>query len=102
MIKPTVGRKVWYRPSEHDAKLGMVVSTSGNQPLDATVVYVHSDTCINLAILDHNGNPHARTSVILMQDDMGISPGASYAEWMPYQVGQAKKNEAELVPTVSV
>lgn len=89
IIKPTVGRKVWYRPSEQDIKGGMV---SGNsQPIDATIVFVHSDRMVNLALFDANGMPHQRTSVDLVQDDGGASnQGGGYCEWMPFQTGQAR------------
>lgn len=95
MITPTVGRKVWYRPNAYD-KLGpggMVAS--GDQPCDATVIAVHSNTLVNLAIFDHQGNLHKRLSVPLLQDDMKPPASHAYAEWMPYQTTQAAKNAAE-------
>lgn len=89
MIEPTCGRVVWYRANEHDP-----VKLDSKQPLAAMVTYVHGSRCVNLVVYDPNGNPHGRTSVTLVQegDDMGSLAGTSYAEWMPYQVGQAKKN----------
>lgn len=108
VITPTVGRKVWYRPSKHDiAGVGaMAVSvnrenpTSG-QPLDATVLAVWGDRCVNVLVLDITGKPFTKMSVTLKQegdqmptDKDGIEYGG-YVEWMPYQVGQAKKAEAE-------
>lgn len=88
MIEPTCGRVVWYRPNEHDAKeLG-----SGAQPLAAHVAYVHGPRMVNLMVIDPNGNPHSRTSVTLLQEGDALMQGASYCEWMPYQVGQAKKH----------
>lgn len=97
IISPTVGRKVWYRPSEQDRGLTtesktMSLMKVGNpsQPCDATVVYVHSDRMVNLMVLDHNGYPHQRWSVPMVQP--GDEPPAAgfYCQWMPYQVGQAK------------
>lgn len=100
MIKPTVGRKVWYRPNLEDriGYGGMAVychdvEELDGQPLDATIVFVRSDALVNLTILDHNGVQHQRTSVPLRQDDMVFSEDIAYAEWMPYQVGQAKKHD---------
>lgn len=97
MIKPTVGRKVWYRPSDLE-KASMTVQVNGsgeNQPLDATIVCVHNDTCVNLVVFDANGVMHNRNSTYLQQDG-ATRPNwiSSYAEWMLYQNGQAKK-EAE-------
>lgn len=91
IIKPTVGRKVWYRPNLHDEQSGVA---NFGQPLDATIVAVWSDSCVNLAIFDAYGMPHQRRSVVLMQDNMNISPGSAYAEWMPYQAAQAVRHAA--------
>jgi hypothetical protein len=89
MISPTIGRKVWYFPSDDDlSKFGMV--KHGDQAFDASVVYVWSDTCVNLVVRDHDGTQSVRTSVAINVD--GASP---HAEWMPYQIGQAAKHAAE-------
>jgi len=89
MIKPTIGRVVWMRNRPGNI--------SGDQPEDAHVVYVHSDTCVNLAGFDANGAHWAMTSVFLRQDDVPISELApfGYCEWMPYQKDQAKKHEGD-------
>jgi hypothetical protein len=93
MIKPTVGRKVWYRPGSHELKN---LATSGGQPLDATIVCVHSDSLVNVACYDANGTPFTRTSVHLHQEGVDLPAGiSSYVEWMPYQNAQAAKHEAE-------
>ncbi len=86
MIKPTVGRVVWFYPKFHQP---------GHQPLAAIVAHVWSDTCVNLAIFDANGRPMADppTSVLLVQEGAEVPSGGLYCAWMPYQVGQAKKYE---------
>lgn len=66
-----------------------------NAPLDATVVCVHGDRMVNLVVFDANGNMHKRCSVTLLQDDDVPREGTAYAEWMPYQTAQAKKESAE-------
>jgi len=88
MIKPTVGRVVWYRPNAHDDLYG------SDQPLAAHVAYVWSDTMVNLMVIDHNGGTHPRTSVVLRHGESSPPGGQSYCEWMPYQKGQAAKAEA--------
>jgi hypothetical protein len=88
MIKPTIGRVVWFTPSKNDAAL----SGSG-QPLAALVTYVHSDRYVNLAVFDANGGHHGRNSAALLQDDDVGNEGGYFAQWMPYQVGQAAKHE---------
>jgi hypothetical protein len=78
MIKPTVGRVVlFYRH-------GKTQFDAGEQAEAATVAYVHSDTMVNLSVVDHNGVQFARTSVFLYQGE-GERPEGMYAEWMPYQ-----------------
>lgn len=88
MIKPTVGRVVWYHPNEHDS----VLHDGDPMPMAAIVAYVHGDRMVNLMVIDRNGFPHSRTSVDLMQDDP-LPGNPSYCEWMPFQKGQAKAQE---------
>jgi hypothetical protein len=86
VIKPTIGRVVWlHRPDSIDQ----------SQPEAALVTYVHSDTCINVAGFTANGSHFSSTSVYLDQGDTPRPEWAIlYAEWMPYQKGQAAKTEA--------
>lgn len=98
IIKPTVGRKVWYRPQGASFLKpdGMVVTTPsvyGDQPLDATVIYVWNDRMVNLDVTDHAGNRFIATSAILVQEG-DHKPSGAYAEWMPYQKGQSSKAAA--------
>lgn len=88
MIEPTNGRVVWYQPNDHDAG---VLGAHG-QPLAAHISYVHNARMVNLMVIDPNGHPHSRTSVTLLQEGDSPMVGASFCEWMPYQIGQAKKN----------
>lgn len=86
MIKPSIGRVVWVRRPD---------SLNQSQPEAALVTFVHSDTCINVGGFDANGAPFARTSVYLDQGDAPRPSWATiYAEWMPYQKGQAVKHDA--------
>lgn len=82
MIKPTVGRVVWYHPGRNDDFVDVCA---------AVIAHVWNDTCVNLMVIDPNGNSIGRTSVYLLQD--GDEAPAQYAEWMPYQKGQAAKTE---------
>lgn len=87
-IEPTPGRSVWYRPGDEDT----ILSTEG-QPLAATVAAVLPGGKVNLSVLDYNGRVNSRCGVTLVQE--GEDPpanGKSYCEWMPYQIGQAKKH----------
>ncbi len=88
MITPTIGRKVWFW------RHGSNPSDPAQQPEDATVCYVHSDTLVNLRVTDHSGIARSETSVSLRQPEhpelLAITP---CAQWMPYQQGQAAKTE---------
>lgn len=82
MIKPTIGRVVWYHPVQSDPEIVFA----------AIVCHVWSDTCVNLHVMDSNGHCFAKTSVLLYQGE-GQKPTHEFAEWMPYQQGQAAKTE---------
>lgn len=85
MIKPTIGRVVWYWPNG---------KFEGRQPFSAMIAYVHSDTMVNIGYLDANGISGHATSVPLVQEITKVSPDYRFCEWMPYQKGQAAKTEA--------
>lgn len=89
MISPSIGRVVWFTPAVGDKSY-----PESKQPCAALVTYVHSDTMVNLAVFDSNGRHHSETSVTLVQDDAGRGANGRYAEWMPFQKGQAAKTEA--------
>jgi hypothetical protein len=80
-MKPTIGRIVWYHPAPsvtHAAK----------------IAHVHSDTCVNLAVVDTNGVAYNKTSVLLVNDNVERPTGGNFCEWMPYQKRQADQTEA--------
>ena len=87
MIKPSIGRVVWFTPWVEDPEL------RSDQKLAAMITYVWSDNMVNLVVFGPNGTVHDRTSTPLIQDGALKSPTGSYAEWMPYQMGQAAKTE---------
>lgn len=85
MIKPTIGRVVWFHPADFEMsaiQVGHAMVRHSDQPFEAHVVHVWSDTCVNLVVFDHDGNAHKRSSVPINIDNMG-HPTGSYAEWMP-------------------
>lgn len=89
IIKPTVGHVVHYYPSGKSP-------VRGDQPMPAIVAAVWSDTCVNLAIFDRNGCPIQTppTSILLIQEGNEVPSGGNFCCWMPYQVGQAKAQQA--------
>lgn len=91
MIKPTIGRVVWYWPSKELAE------EAGAQAYAALVTYVHSDYLVNLAVFDVNGDCRSRTHVSLYQAHPSEErPNEPHCEWVPYQKGQAAKDEEGL------
>ncbi len=106
MITPTIGRRVWYWPSEADCgkpHKDPLFYTDKSQACDAGVAYVWNDRMVNLTVADQNGKMHTRTSVRLLQDDDVAGEGEAHAQWMPYQVQAAKPAEprADAVPVGS-
>jgi hypothetical protein len=85
-ITPTVGRNVWLFGNVYGAE-----SLSAKQPFHVNVVFVHSDNSINVAGYDHTGNPFKIQGVTLRQPGEPQPPLPIWAEWMPYQTGQAQK-----------
>lgn len=84
MIKPTIGRVMWFWP---------VARERGAQPYASLVTYVHDDNMVNLVAFTTDGVPFGAGSVAIVQDGGPWVPGdLPYAEWMPYQVGQAKRH----------
>lgn len=98
VIKPTVGRIVWFHDEACQAPAPL--ARISGQPLAAIVTGVWSDRMVNLAVFDANGVSHPRTSITLVQDGDVTPPFGSslYCEWMPYQKAQAE-NQASLSPT---
>lgn len=99
IIKPSIGRVVWYWPTQSE-KTGAgvdlsLVFASNDQPLAATVAYVHSDKMVNLSVVDANGRQYSRTSVSLIQEGDIRPENGGFAEWMPYQINQANKQIAK-------
>lgn len=81
MIEPTVGRIVWVH--------------EGNAKEQAAIVAdVISDRCISVHIFCSNGNLEFHENIPLLQDDDSAPDAGAYAQWMPYQIGLAKKHEA--------
>lgn len=101
-MQATIGRQVWLWGAPG------AVAASG-QPFAATVVFVHSDWCVNLKYIDHAGVDGFASSVSLGLPRMPASPGENgvnshgtldhhgngiYATWMPYQMREAvRRNE---------
>lgn len=90
VIEPTVGRKVWYWPSDSDVQADGMTTMPGD-PADATIIAVHGTRCVNLYVIDAMGQVYVKPSCLLIQPGDETPPAGGFAAWMPYQVGQASK-----------
>lgn len=103
IIKPTIGRRVHYWPSQGDLDCSFSVTRVSyldvKQPCDAGVVFVHNDRCVNLQVNDHSGTIHRRPAVRLVQPgDEPAMDGEAVCTWMPYQLEQASKDSPTQPP----
>lgn len=98
IMSPTVGRIVWYHPSDSERSEPGGRKDPGSQPLAAMVAYVHGYTIVNLTISDTCGGTYGATSVTLKQDGHPApNPAYGYCEWMPFQRGKAMHDAAKAV-----
>lgn len=85
VIEPTIGRIVLFNGevdgADHRVRAAMIVSV-----VDRKTVHLH--------VFNHDGTTEAQLWVYLHQEDSPHRPTHPYAEWMPYQKGQAAKTEA--------
>lgn len=96
MIEPTVGRVVWFTPATSALQIDPAFTHHDRtKPCAAMVTYVWNLRLVNLVVFDNNGTPFGKTSVQLLQDDDAKPELGYFCAWMPYQVGQAKKHEAD-------
>lgn len=82
IIKPSIGRVVYYRDPEL------------TEPQAATIAYVHSDTMVNLSVVNHSGTQFGETSVQLVQPGEPKPEGIGFCHWMPYQVKKMTGSES--------
>lgn len=97
MPQPTIGRRLWYWPSQDDQDVSIhsiddhIKVLNDKQACDAGVVFVHTDSVVNLLVSDHWGRVRSRVYVKLLADgEDRPTDGSACAQWMPYQVAQAK------------
>lgn len=95
LIKPTVGRVVWFYPGEL-AFRGFNYDPA--VPMAAIIAFVQSDRMVNLHVFDHAGAPHGVTSIPLHHGDEVAGDGGPRCEWMPFQRGQAQAQAEQKKP----
>jgi hypothetical protein len=92
IIPPTIGRVVWFHPAPNSGEATFATHHADGVPYAAIVAHVWSPSLVNLTVLDANGVPHSRTSVGLIQAGEP-QPADAFCEWMPYQKGQAVRQD---------
>ena len=92
VIKPTVGRVVWFYPSQNTDEAGFARHPDGGGPYAALIAHVWNDHMVNLSVFDAIGAAHPRTSVPMLHGECDV-PEHAFCGWMPYQKGQAAKTE---------
>lgn len=86
-IKPTNGRVLWFFPHANST----LNKGRDGQPLAATVAHVNDDDTVNLTVHAVDGSTLPVQNVPIIQD--GEDQSSQHARWMPYQVGQARKEQ---------
>jgi len=81
MIRPTIGRILWYFPDNDAEKQAAIIT------------YVKSDRMVNLCVFSGNGHSAPSQNVQLVQPE-DEKPNGSYCEWMPYQIKKASGSES--------
>ena len=77
MMNPTVGRVVYFNNgTNEEPKL-----------LAAIIAYVWSEINVNLMVIDPNGNPFSKTSIVRAS----VGDSAGKWDWMPYQKQKASE-----------
>lgn len=94
IIYPTPGRVVWFFNA---SGINGFTQPDAGQPCAAIVTRVWGDRMVNLVVFDADGKSYPFTLVELLQEGDSVPEYGSYATWMPYQVGQAKKHADALV-----
>lgn len=98
MIAPTVGRIVWYYealPGGFNRAELIDQHRETVQPQAAIVAFVDPEGAfINVTRFSREGTPIPQAGVPLVQDDVPVPTHGGWAEWMPYQKGQAAKTES--------
>lgn len=94
LIIPAIGRKVWFWPQQEDLDEGMKQLRQNfhePQPFDATIIYVHGSSLVNLQVLDHEGNAWKFENVLFLEGMRPHDFPVRCAVRMPYQLEQAQR-----------
>lgn len=90
-ITPTIGRIVWYRGADGETRAAIVTQVNG-------------DFNVNLFVFGRTpADPEQGPQVSVTHADPEQEPGCLLSwHWMPYQLGQAKKDASKPAPGASL
>lgn len=92
IIKPTVGRIVYYHHAKAGAANNGTPTVTVEGPLAAIVTRVWGPACVNVAVQNVDGaGAFGRTSLRLVQPGEARPALGEWVEWMPYQIEQAER-----------
>lgn len=98
-IEPTIGRVIWYNAKREDFSSDDAFREANDQMHAAIITYINDDGTVNVMAMSHKIIPAFPCMVIervaIAQDRQA---GLGECMWMPYQVGQAKKNAETVQP----
>lgn len=100
MIKPTIGRRVWYWPHLTEAAYWDRDSEGceiPSQPFDAGIAHVNLDGTINISVFNDLGNAMPGKQNVHQTTPEERKVGCW--SWMPYQVGVASQAGQVMVGT---
>ena len=83
-MNAVVGRQVWYYPGGYPVPSITVFRDQPGKPVQACtarICYVHSPSMVNLDVVDHAGQRHARSSVHLVPPGEQPPDGAEFCIW---------------------
>ena len=69
IIPADIGRVVLFFPGGQPGDLvdlSASMPAKGKQPMAATIAFAHSDSHVNLSVVDHDGRQHALTDILLV------------------------------------
>ncbi len=92
IIKPTVGRLVHVYIDGYYA-LNYQPELAIDTPLAAVITRVLGDRQVNLTVFNHDGKTYPLQDVCLVNGGK-VPNGQNYADWMPFQKGQAARTDA--------
>lgn len=89
----TVGRRVYYWPTNEELEGWDIKYVDSGQPWDAGVLFVHADGTINVQVTDYFGEVMTLEECVFTGTAEKKQGACS---WMPYQAAQQREQAAQV------